>query len=486
MTNAGRFGIRRRLTPSGLMSVSVVSIAALLVAYTVAQGLVVAVLLIAVVALLTGLFPSTVPAVLLAAPGLLHVLTFVTAGPTTRGDVLTSPLKYLAVLGALFGPPVLVTVVRHSRVHTASIRRPQPGWYLLVGMLALASVLALRTPGSPTPTYATTKTLGFAAFSLFPALIVCLTLEGARDVERVFDAVIVLGGAWILLALVTAAVNGDYNLYLNGPAQVFGGTNEAGGGLGMRAGLVLIAALGSAFGARRGSAFVRLPVAAVATIALVLSGHRGSLIATAAGLVILLALRARLSSGAGISPRTIPAVALAAVAVASWFAFSIAPSFIQQRYADPLESTSFEARREVQAKALHAWEGSPLLGTGTGSSAYAIAGVDQPAVGVVRGLYPHNVIVEILTETGMVGLLLYLGTIGVTAAIAVRRWRAGPEGSWAVPVALALVAQAFVASQGTGDLTIHYELWLGAALLAVAVTRCQRPGARGQGEAGRG
>jgi O-antigen ligase len=128
-------------------------------------------------------------------------------------------------------------------------------------------------------------------------------------------------------------------------------------------------------------------------------------------------------------------------------------------------------RLEAQHLALIAWAESPVWGKGTGSTAFVIGGGDQPGLGVINGVYPHNVTVELLAELGLMGALLYLITILGLLFKGARALKAMPGSSeaWMLLVLIGLVTQAFATSQTGMDLTLDNGVWILAALLAVAI-----------------
>jgi len=280
--------------------------------------------------------------------------------------------------------------------------------------------------------------------------------------ERILEAVLYVGGSWVLTFLSIAVIKGDLNLYHSDPGELFGSTNLAGGGLGGRAAMVMLVGLGTWVCGRR-RRYLGLSFAAAAAVAVVLAGHRGTVAGITGGLAALWLAMAR-------RRRYRPVAAITAVLVMSisaFLAWRSAPTFIRGRYIEAFWSESLEQRLSDQAVSLRAWVESPLIGHGTGSSAYIIARVDQPQFGVVQGIYPHNVVVELLAETGSIGLAIYLLAVGGVLALGLRRM---PETPWYAPVLFAPAVHAFVTSQAGADLTIHNDLWILLSLLAGAVS----------------
>lgn len=91
----------------------------------------------------------------------------------------------------------------------------------------------------------------------------------------------------------------------------------------------------------------------------------------------------------------------------------------------------------------------PLLGWGLGGWSYYVFDRDTPS-------YPHNLILEIAAEEGVMGLAA-LGTLLLTVFLAIRRiWRKSPDLSFIMPV----FAFSFLATLTSGDINVNRPLWL--------------------------
>jgi O-antigen ligase len=91
----------------------------------------------------------------------------------------------------------------------------------------------------------------------------------------------------------------------------------------------------------------------------------------------------------------------------------------------------------------------PLMGWGLGGWSYYVFDRDMPS-------YPHNLILEVAAEEGVMGLAA-LGTLLLTVLLAMRRiWRKSPDLSFIVPV----FAFSFFATLTSGDINVNRPLWL--------------------------
>ena len=91
----------------------------------------------------------------------------------------------------------------------------------------------------------------------------------------------------------------------------------------------------------------------------------------------------------------------------------------------------------------------PLMGWGLGGWSYYVFDRDTPS-------YPHDLILEVAAEEGMMGLAA-LGTLLLAVFLAMRRiWRKSSDLSFIVPV----FAFSFLATLTSGDINVNRPLWL--------------------------
>src|SRR6267143_939575 len=99
--------------------------------------------------------------------------------------------------------------------------------------------------------------------------------------------------------------------------------------------------------------------------------------------------------------------------------------------------------------ALQMFAEKPLTGWGLGGWSYYALDRDIPA-------YPHNLVLEIAAEEGVLGLAA-LGSLLLTVFLALRRiWRSSPDLSFIAPV----FAFSLLATMTSGDINVNRPLWL--------------------------
>jgi len=105
----------------------------------------------------------------------------------------------------------------------------------------------------------------------------------------------------------------------------------------------------------------------------------------------------------------------------------------------------------------------PLTGWGLGGWSYYALDRDIPAS-------PHNLVLEIAAEEGVMGLAA-LGTLLLTVFLALRRiWRSSPDLSFIAPV----FAFSLLATMTSGDINVNRPLWLWCGVIFALAGIAQR------------
>src|SRR5216684_7241157 len=113
--------------------------------------------------------------------------------------------------------------------------------------------------------------------------------------------------------------------------------------------------------------------------------------------------------------------------------------------------------------ALQMFAEKPLTGWGLGGWSYYALDRDIPA-------YPHNLVLEIAAEEGVMGLAA-LGTLLLTVFLALRRiWRSSPDLSFIAPV----FVFSLLATMTSGDINVNRPLWLWCGVIFALAGIVQR------------
>jgi O-antigen ligase len=113
--------------------------------------------------------------------------------------------------------------------------------------------------------------------------------------------------------------------------------------------------------------------------------------------------------------------------------------------------------------ALEMFAEKPLTGWGLGGWSYYALDRDVPA-------YPHNLVLEIAAEEGVMGLAA-LGTLFLAVFLALRRiWRNSPDLRFIAPVFLF----SLLATMTSGDINVNRPLWLWCGVIFALAGIAQR------------
>lgn len=215
----------------------------------------------------------------------------------------------------------------------------------------------------------------------------------------------------------------------------------------------LLAALGLAFGGARPPFRPRLLALAIAGLtgaAMLATGSRGGILALAVGLWILTL------GGRGWAVRARNAV-VSLVAIAA-LGYAALQSPLMRTRLERAQRGDLAGREEIFPTAWQMIGERPLLGWGTGGNSYELAMRISDGVHVSRDT--HNLLLELLTSTGLLGTLPFLSAVAWCLLVA---WRArlGPLGI--TPFAM---GAAILAGNVSGNYIALKLLWF---VLAVAI-----------------
>ncbi|GIH21843.1 hypothetical protein Aph01nite_01530 [Acrocarpospora phusangensis] len=365
--------------------------------------------------------------------------------PSGGGETAASWLDPSSMLGALFIVAGLAWLVAQGR-------RAEPAPRLLpvaAGLFLVACVLSAL--GS--------LSLGTSAGEVVrigAVLVMIFVVERLADQDpaRIPQLLIAVFAAAVLPSLVTVQqlLTGDGLVELNGSLRPHG-TFWHPNALGMFCHVLIIAGVAIFPHAGRNAKIAIGSVLALAGVALLGSGARGAMIAALAGLVVVgLLQNRRLLVGLG---ALVVAIVVAVPAVADRFA-----DLAETRTEGGLEANSLVWRFDHWSQALDLLGLNPVTGTGLGTTRLLIY------------KEVHNDYLRALVESGLLGLVTYLGLLAALVITAVRALRAtGPAGGLERGCAVAFagcVMALLVSAISDNAMTSVVVMWYFAVFAGIA------------------
>jgi O-antigen ligase len=322
---------------------------------------------------------------------------------------------------------------------------------LLTVLLAVWQLV--RLGASEAPAYGEYKLQLFLAQNLAFVVAGILISRRGRDL-RLYTVLTLLMATASGIMLATGLSSGQAEAVVGGRFSSSSGQSpiELGrqAALGLLVGAFVLLAYRSVL--MRIAAFATLPLIAVAFIA---SGSRGPVLGLVGGLLVLLLLTLQDPD----SRLRVGLVALGGVAAAFVVGRLVPPENVE-RALSVITGTeggvSSNGRFELWSEAWSAFVQHPLGGIGTGSFAGTNPGE----------LYPHNLLLEVAAELGLVGLLLVAGTLLYGVVALVQAWRGGEEARPAVALVSALLVSMLLNSLVSSNLPTNNGLWLAVGLAA--------------------
>ncbi len=225
--------------------------------------------------------------------------------------------------------------------------------------------------------------------------------------------------------------------------------------LGRQAGVGLLLAMYLVTSSRtlwvRMGALSALPLLAVGIVA---SGGRGPVVGVVLGLIVFFAFVGQ----DPVSRRRIPLTlvgALAAVVLVSQFVPGEAVNRALSVVTGTGSGVSSNGRSDLWSQAIQAFGAHPFVGLGTGG----FASVNP------ENLYPHNLLLEVGSELGLVGLVPMIGIIMTGGATLVGNWQRSVDlGRARAALVIALFVAAITNAMFSGDLSTNGDVWLALGL----------------------
>lgn len=366
------------------------------------------------------------------------------------------------------------------------------------GLLALAWIVSLLTPGGRRRIHGASG-LALVAATLFMVWGLAST-TWAISQSAAFDALVRWALGALLLVIIASAVGRERSFRAVAGAYVIGAALAAtialatqggvtedrlGGAIGdpnmQAAALVPAALLAMSFSltSRRGRRITWATIAVVCLVALLATGSRGGLVALVISAAVLLVVagpwRKQIAVAIGVA-------ALTGTAYVSTFA----PDSVQARvaeFAGAAPQDGGTGRTDIWIVGVRAFHSAPVEGVGLGNYTEAAArNIDEP--GLIRRTdliigdtkVAHNMYLHVVTEVGIVGLVLFLTLIAASLGVAATAIRSA---STYAPTGLlfrallagtigVLSANVFISGQYETELWILLGLCLASGSLGVA------------------
>jgi O-antigen ligase len=311
---------------------------------------------------------------------------------------------------------------------------------------ALLALMLLRLGSSGDQAYGLTKIELYAADNvvlLIGAVFVGVSRRAFRLSLLLTLGVIAVEALYLIAEILrggSAQYIGRFSVSVQqGPIQL--GRDSATGAL-----IAMFLVLSSRPGRVRTCAFVALPLCLISLIA---AGSRGPTVAFVVGLVTLLAL----VSTDRVVRRRLAALAAALVVAAVLVPLVVPGSAIGRSFSTILGSASglsSNGRSLLWAHAYASLVQHPLLGIGTGGFASLNLGYT----------YPHNILLELGLELGVLGLLAFVTMMAGTGARLARMWRETRLNErLEVSLVIALLLTAVVNALFSGALPDNSDIW---------------------------
>lgn len=419
--------------PSGRTLATVGAVAAIAVVAVVLRGSLLGLALGAAVVILTLKFPEVCFALLLTAGSYKEWLA----------PMLPLPFDYTVGLTILVGIAVLLRWGARGAVREEPTARVPVGLVVALALLTLTVVLSgLGTDAA----YGREKAARFLALTVTAAAAAWAVLDSEARLRRFLVAMIVLG----LLMVGFGRVTSEGMVAMNA-------THIATGRI---LGFGIIGILYFVLGARRTSLrLLLLAPGVVLGYGFVYSGSRGALAAMIAALaataVAVLGMR-RARRGIVAAAATL-ALLVAAVSVLVPQSVELMNKRMNQVSLDAPGVGVAGARVSLGREAWDVFTAHPLTGVGIGGFSLAVGYADSE-----RGVYPHNILLELASELGLVGLGAFL----LLAGLALRQiGQALRRGRFALVIlVLTIVGYCLANAMFSGDLNDNRILFTALGL----------------------
>ncbi len=352
----------------------------------------------------------------------------------------------------------LGAVLAASLAFRLILRRERITWCREMSFaLIFAGVILMGLVYTPAGSYATDKAFRFVSLTLLAFFAPIVFMKSYRSVWLFLLT-------WLGLAtvLMTDALS---HLGTGQRLSGFSGTKIA---IGRTTGVAIIILLFAVLMGRASSRWQALAAAGLVPLVLVLvgTGSRGPLLMLLGTVILTIGVSL---TRPGSRLRSLMIIGMLGLVGLGVFSSGLIPETSLGRigllFNNSQADTSAQARRNVMQVAWQLFTSRPMTGWGTGSVSAFGAGRDE--------IYPHNILLELAAETGLLGLGLFL------AVMAMVMWRLLSKlsaGSKQRPLWLTLMAMLLfmlLNAMVSGDLDDNRDLWLFAGI-AIAATEIEK------------
>jgi O-antigen ligase len=300
--------------------------------------------------------------------------------------VASSPVDVTLLLGLLL---IVLCAYRWAcgRVKSVPLGLAAP-------LVAISALLVVSLSWTPSPGYGGDKAVKFVTLTLLATLAPFFLVQNERDVRRYFSWTVVLAMVTAVFTIINPPAD-DGRLTIGSEGNTIGISHVL-----CTAALILLVGALTDLIVRRGWA-VAGAIGLVAVAAAI--GSRGPLLSLAFALLATGAVwLARV-------PRKLAPVLVAVVAAAAALPFISLPQDSSQRLAravrDPVTSFRTDPRYDTFSEAVTLIEHHPLVGVGTGG--FQSVGT----LAVPPEDYPHNMVLEVWAELGLLPLAILLASV---------------------------------------------------------------------------
>jgi O-antigen ligase len=360
------------------------------------------------------------------------------ADPRLRA--ISSSVDITLALGALLAGTIAYRLI---------VRRERMTWRREMSLaLIFAGVILLGLLYTPAGSYATDKAFRFVSLTMLAFFAPVVFIKSYRSVW------LFLVG-WLGLATVLVA---DALSHL-GTYQRISGFNATHIAISRATGIAIIILLFAVLMGRVSRHWQILAIAGMVPLVLVMigSGARGPLLMLPGTVVLTLGIT---FARPGYRRPALIVIGIMGFVVLGVFSSGMIPESSLERFNllinEPEADTSAQARRMVMEVAWQLFTSNPVIGRGTGSVSVFGAGREQ--------IYPHNILLELAAENGLLGLSLYLGVVGMVLWQLLTKLGSEANQESLRLTLLAMLLFTLFNAMVSGDLSDNRDLWLFAGV----------------------